>query len=403
MPPAQSAFACGQDVLAARRDDLRRRMAAEGFDAALLNHSRDVLYYTGTAQPANLLAFAGPTGNAPVLFARRVADLIRQDVAGMEVRTGASFKGPAAVLAAARSGGRLGVALDIVPAAQVRRLEALLPGWEVADVSPLVLAQRSVKHPCEIEAIAAAAALCSVADKTIRRVAAPGVAPIEVAAEVGRGLRRQGAEEIIFFRRWGAWLPASGIYASGGEAASISGHAMTVTGMGSSRALPWGPSWRPMEKGEALYADLGLNLGGYHGDFTRTYSLGPIDATARELFDAALAAQDAALATLVPGAAANAPMLAALEAVRSRGLASHFQGFGDQQGDYVGHGLGLEIDEPPTLSSTATWTLQARMCLAVETKVIGPDWGGIGIEDTVVVEEAGPRILTPVVRELIEL
>jgi Xaa-Pro aminopeptidase len=396
-----SPFPCSQEALAGRRDELRRRMAAQGVDAALLSHSRDVLYYTGTAQPSNLAVFAA---RDPVLFARRAGEFVERDVDGLDVRMEASFSGPVREFAAAGSGGRrLGVALDVVPAALVRRLEAMLPGWEVVDISPVVLAQRSVKQPCEIEAMERAASLAAVADETIRRVLVPGLTPVELAAEVGRSLRRAGAEEILFFRRWDAWLQPSGIFASGEEAAKISGHAMTVTGVGSSTALPWGPSWRPVEKGDALYADLGINVGGYHADFTRSYCLGPAGQRARDLFAAALGAQEAAFAAMVPGAPASAPMLAALDAVRSLGLDSFFQGFGTQQGDYVGHGLGLELDEPPTLTSRVQWPLEAGMCLAVETKLIVPGWGAVGVEDTVVLEAQGPRVLTHVPRELVEL
>jgi Xaa-Pro aminopeptidase len=392
-------FACGS-AFSARREGLRSRLAEHGFDAALLSHARDVLYYTGTAQPANLAVFAD---RDPVLFVRRAAEFVEREVDELEIRREASFSGPVRELTAGGSRRRLGVALDVVPGAHVRRLEAMLPGWEVADVSPVVLAQRSVKEACEIEAMEHAAALAAVADETIRRVLVPGLAPVELAAEVGRSLRRAGAEEILFFRRWDAWLPASGIFAAGEEAAQISGHAMTVTGIGSTGALPWGPSWRLVEKGDVLYADMGINVGGYHADFTRSYSLGPPDGRARELYAAVVAAQEAAFAAIVPGAPASASMLAALEMVRERGLDPYFQGFGTQQGDYVGHGVGLEIDEPPTLTSRAGWPLEADMCLAVETKLIVPGWGGIGIEDTVVVEEEGPRVLTRVPRELAEL
>ncbi|MGH2722228.1 MAG: aminopeptidase P family N-terminal domain-containing protein, partial [Actinomycetota bacterium] len=166
-------FACSQQVLAARRDGLRSRMVAQGFDAALLSHARDVLYYTGTAQPANLAVFAD---REPILFARRAVEFVERDVDDLEVRHEASFSGPVAEFLAA-GGQRLGAALDVVPATHIRRLEAKLPGWEVADISPVVLAQRSVKAACEIEAITRSASLAAVADETIRRVLVPGLTP----------------------------------------------------------------------------------------------------------------------------------------------------------------------------------------------------------------------------------
>ena len=399
---SRTPFVGKQVDLIARREGLKERLASKGFDAALISYHRDVLYYTGTAQPANLLVFSG---RDPILFVRRAFDLASEDTGGgLELVHAPSFAAVQEALSSLEGPGhRLGVALDVMPAGHLRRLESMLPDWMVDNVSPLVLAQRAIKQPCEIEALEHAAALSSIAYETIIGSLTPGISPVELAAEVGRALRRRGVEENVFFRRWDAWLPSSGIFAAGDEAAIISGHAMTVTGTGVSQALPWGPSRRPIGRGEVVYVDIGLNLAGYHTDFTRSYVAGRADSQASELFDIVKRAQEAAIGALQPGAPANATMRAAQEVVASAGVAGNFQGYGDKQGDYVGHGVGLELDERPTLTSKEEWPLEVNMCLAVETKLIMPEWGGIGIEDTLILEDHGPRLLTRLPRELIEV
>lgn len=398
---AATAAAATSEVLAARRRGLTERLAARGVDAALLTHSRDVLYYAGTAQPANLLL---ASDRSPLLFARRAVELIREDVSGLEVVAEASFTAVARELVAGgATAGTLGLTLDALPATHLRRLEALFGDWRLEDVSGSVLGQRAVKDAGEIEAIERAAGLAEVVDTTVRELCRPGIAPVELMAEVGRRLRRRGAEELMFFRRWDAWLPMSGICASGPEAAVISGHAMTVTGLGLSRALPWGPSWRPIARGEPIYIDLGLNLGGYHADVTRTYVIGPPSGKVKALFAVALEAQEAAIEALAPGAGTAEPMLAARRVVARHGQEGFFQGHGQQQGDYVGHGLGLELDEAPLLDSRDRGRLEPGTCLAIEAKLIVPGLGGVGIEDTVTIGAAGPRLLTSPERTLVEL
>ena len=271
-------------------------------------------------------------GHDPVVLARRAVARVIEDVGDVRVEAEAGFSAVARALYAADGRtGTLGVALDVVPAAHIRRLQDLLPGWGLVDVSKLVLAQRSIKDPSEIDALTRAAELASVVDDTIRAVLRPGIEPVRLMAEVGRRLRWEGAEEILFFRRWDAWLPMSGVCASGPEAAIISGHAMTVTGLGLSRALPWGSSRRPIERGEPVYVDLGLNLAGYHADVTRTYVIGSASDQMQTLFDASLAAQQAALGALTPGVPARLAMLAARQAVASRDLGAYFQGHGSSR------------------------------------------------------------------------
>jgi Xaa-Pro dipeptidase len=396
-------FPANPETLARRRAGLATRLAAESLEAALLSYHRDVLYYTGTAQPANLLV---PADRDPILFVRRAADLAREDVGeDLELVQNPSFQAVADALGSPRSPGRprLGVCLDVIPAAHLLRLQKLFAGWGIAGVSSIVQEQRSVKDTEEIAAIERAAGLASATYETIHETMRPGTTEVELAASVGRALRLAGAEENVFFRRWDAWLPPSGIFVAGSPAAVVSGHAMTVTGTGASQALPWGPSHRPIRAGEVCYVDIGANFAGYHGDFTRSYVAGRADGRAHELFEISSVAQEAAIDALAVGVQANAPMLAARDAVVAAGMDAYFQGYGTAQGDYVGHGVGLELDEEPTLTSRQEWPLQLGMCLAIETKLIVPEWGGIGIEDTVVLEEAGPRLLTKLPRELIEV
>jgi Xaa-Pro dipeptidase len=190
-------FPANPETLARRRAGLATRLAAESLEAALLSYHRDVLYYTGTAQPANLLV---PADRDPILFVRRAADLAREDVGeDLELVQNPSFQAVADALGSPRSPGRprLGVCLDVIPAAHLLRLQKLFAGWGIAGVSSIVQEQRSVKDTEEIAAIERAAGLASATYETIHETMRPGTTEVELAASVGRALRLAGAEENV--------------------------------------------------------------------------------------------------------------------------------------------------------------------------------------------------------------
>ena len=166
--------------------------------------------------------------------------------------------------------------------------------------------------------------------------------------------------------------------------------------------MPWGPSDRMMQTGDLVVVDNPLNFRGYHSDNARTYVVGKATPRQKEIYRDVLAVQDSALAQIRPGLPVNELYAHAADQVAALGYTDYFQGFGDSQGSYLGHGVGLELDELPVLDGRTTLPLQENMVLAVECKFIIPDFGAVFIEDTVVVEANGARILSRADRGLRE-
>jgi Xaa-Pro aminopeptidase len=350
-----------------------RALGAAGIDAALISQPQDLFYLTGTAQPCNLLV---PAEGEPTLFARRFGALVRAQT-DLRVVDGAGFGAVKAELNGAR---RLGMELDVLPAALVRKAEAAF-GREIVDCAGLLLEQRMVKEPEEIDALRAAARLFTAAHEAIVAHLRPGIAEHELSGEVARALRRAGHAGLVAQRRWDAALQPEGAMASGENLATISGGPITVSGIGLSRAVPFGASRRPVQRGDLLNIDVGLNLAGYHADMARTYVV--IDAS-DEVIERAVqvrALQDACLAAIRPGVAAGDVYAAGLAVARAAGVEAIFQG----RGPYVGHGIGLELDEPPVLGPGATTPLAEGMVLAIEPKLIDPAFGAVNLEDDIVV------------------
>ncbi|MEA2446033.1 MAG: hypothetical protein QOJ12_3325 [Thermoleophilales bacterium] len=369
-----------------------------GFAAAIVSHPRDLFYLVGTAQPANLLVVPGAP---PLLAARRFGELVREQASVAEIVDAAGLRPFVRRLTdLGRGSGVLGLALDVVPAALATKTSATFPDHELGDYSPLLLAQRSIKDEHEIEQLRTAVGMFDAAHAAMLEHARPGIREHELSGEIARALRRAGHEGHVFYRRWDANLQPEGLLASGPNLARISGHAITITGVGMSPALPFGASARKIERGDLIVIDMGLNHRGYHGDMARTYAVGEAPPRAAALMDALRAAFAAAMGAIRPGAPASAPYEAAVRACEQHGVAQWFQGFGENRGAYVGHGVGVELDELPLLAAGQTTPLEAGMVLAIEPKVIAPEFGGLDIEDTVVVREGGPERLSTLPQDL---
>ena len=152
-----------------------------------------------------------------------------------------------------------------------------------------------------------------------------------------------------------------------------------------------------------MVVDNPLNYRGYHSDNTRTYVVGKPTARQREVYRDVLEVQDTAVNSMRPGLAVNELYDQVLDKVKALGYAETFQGYGASQGAYLGHGVGLELDEPPVIDARTAIPMQVNMVLAVESKFISPEFGAVFIEDTVVIREHGAEILSEADRGLAEV
>lgn len=377
-----------------RLDALSSALAAEGFAAAIVSHPRDVLYFAGTAQPANLLVVPG---HAPTLFARRFADLARAQTHVGDVREAPGLSAVSARLdELGVQAGVVGLALDAIPASLADKARGTLAPLRVEPVDALLAERRMIKDEAEIAALRRAADLYTYVHAAIAAYARPGATELEVAAELAAVLRRAGHDGLTFHRRWDAQLHPEGALASGPNLWTFSGQAISITGVGLTRAVPFGASERVLRTGDLLNLDLGLVRDGYHADMARTYVLGAPSAEVRELAAAVRAIHAAALAAVAPGVPARAPYDAAREVARDRGVEAFFQGHGDAHGPYIGHAIGLELDEPPVLGPGARTPLRAGMVLTIEPKLTVPGVGAVNLEDDLVVRDDGPELLSAI-------
>lgn len=386
----------------ARLAKLCPRMSAAGIDAALLLHHRDVLYYANTVRPAALLVVPGDGAGHAILFVRRGLEYACQEATVPRVESMSGFSDVAGAFARlGLVGGLLGTEMDLIPARIAQRLEEVFPAWSLADISPLVLDQRAVKDEDEIAATRCAAAVADAGHRAVPQALAPGVSELALAAEIEAAMRRAGHEGFQPLR-----YPAArggGVLLMSGENLVVrGGHGLVVTGAGLGPAMPYGPSRRTLEPGDLLVVDIGSACAGYTADESRTFVVGQATGAQRALFAVTRAVEDAVLEALCPGIAV-ADLYAAAETVVARGAPPHFLPGSLALPGFVGHGIGLELDEPPVLWPRDQARVRAGMVLAVEVEVSAPAQGSMAkLEDTVVVRPHGYELLTVTPRELVE-
>ena len=384
-----------------RLEQLQANLRDKGWQAALVMQPRDLYYYAGTAQPANLWV---PDEGDPVLFTSRVHKLAQEATwIGRTVSAGGFGEMSRALADLELSlppGAVLGIEQDVLPYRLVESLKKNLEGVKLENLSPIVLKQRLVKDDEELARIRKAVELWGKGHEAIMETLAVGVAEYEVAATMEYAARRGGGDGMVWPRRWDSYLPAGGIVASGPNAWVVSGEAMTVTGVGLSQALPWGPSSRRLEAGDLVVVDFSLSYHGYHCDMTRTYCVGAPNQEQMNLWERLLELHLQVVDRVRPGVTGEELYFAAEGLAEDMELIDNFMGVGSERGSYIGHSIGLELDEWPVLGAGYHEPLPAGAVITIEPKFMVPGQGAVMVEDDIVVTPSGHEVFGSLEREL---
>ncbi|MGB9804014.1 M24 family metallopeptidase [Desulfofundulus sp.] len=339
---------------------LLARIAQENVDAFLVMRPENLFYLSGFTGSAGALVVTERQVYLMVDF--RYFEQAREQCSFCQV---VGFQGSLYEALAERlphwGVERLGCEGDFLSYKQVITLQEKLENIPVAPLHGLVEELRQVKDREEIELLSRAVALADRAFEHILDCLKPGVTEWDVAVELECFMRRLGASKSAFD---------------------------TIVASGPRGALPHGvASHRVIRAGEMVTMDFGCLYGGYNSDLTRTVVLGSPHPRQQEIYDLVLAAQRAALAAVRAGVKACEVDRAAREVIASAG-------YGENFGHSTGHGVGLAVHEEPSVSQKSEVVLQPGMVITVEPGIYLPGWGGVRIEDMVVVEEQGCRILT---------
>ena len=175
---------------------------------------------------------------------------------------------------------------------------------------------------------------------------------------------------------------------------------MTVTGVGLSQALPWGPSSRRLEAGDLVVVEFTLSYEGYHCDMTRTYCVGAPNQEQMNLWERLLEIHLQVVDEVRPGVIGEDLYLVAKRLAEDMGLIDNFMGVGSERGSYIGHSIGLELDEWPVLGAGYQEPLPVGAVITIEPKFMVPGQGAVMVEDDIVVTPSGHEVISTLEREL---
>lgn len=323
---------------------------------------------------ANRRYLSGFTGTAATLLISsedrrlvtdsRYTEQAQRQAAGYDVIENVDTLGAVAAWVDERGIGRLGAESEHTSLKQHRDLvERLTEESQAVKVKPLdglVETQRVVKDEAELTVLREAVRLADDVMAAAGEILAAGMTERELALELERLIRESGDG------------PSFPTIVAGGPNAAMAHHS---------------PGMRPIAAGEPVIVDLGVQLDGYCSDITRTFTAGSSDGQFDEIYGIVLKAQAATDTATQAGMTGREADALARQVISDAGYGGYF-------GHGTGHGVGLEIHEAPTLSPRGTHVLEAGAVVSVEPGIYLPGWGGVRIEDLVVIQSAGVDVLT---------
>ncbi|ERM15985.1 M24 family metallopeptidase [Brevibacillus laterosporus] len=358
-----------------RTEHLYLYMEKEAIDVLLITLPKNVYYFTGflTEPHERFMALVLIKDEDPFLFLPLIDSEKAQAVSSVtRIYSHRDSENPYEILQRylPTSIMRLGLEKSHLSAVSYEAIRATIHATETLDIEILLRDMRMTKSPDEIATIKQA---IWVIEESLRRTLpkiSVGSTELDIVAELEFQTKKLGAQGPSF---------------------------STIVLGGQRTGLPHGePTKRAIQEGELLLIDAGVFVGGYVSDLTRTFAVGKINHVLTDMYDTVLRANLRAIETVRPSVPIANVDLAAREIIENKGYGEYFI-------NRVGHGIGLEIHEYPSVHSNAQGTLQEGMVFTIEPGIYNPRLGGVRIEDDVLVTASGAEVLTTFPKELITL
>jgi len=352
-----------------RLTKLREALATEGLDAILITQPENRRYLSGFTGSAGVLLISQEQAIIATDF--RYYEQVAREAPGFQlakIKGGEKFVDILPELVAQVGARKVGFESAHLTVDQHKEWWEVAEGFELIPTKELVEEIRAVKDEDELDKIKQAIALADEAFAHIVGFIEPGMTERELAWELEVFMRTHGAARVAFD---------------------------LIVASGANGAMPHATvSDRVIRAGEPIVIDLGAMIDGYNSDLTRTICIGQPGDKFREIYDIVLEAQQAAEGGIRPGMTGKEADDIARQIIEEAG-------YGDEFGHGLGHGVGLAVHEKPTLSKLSEDVLTPGMVFTVEPGIYLPGWGGVRIEDLVVMREDGVEVLTQASKSVI--
>jgi Xaa-Pro aminopeptidase len=371
---------------------LQHRLQEGLVDGALILDSLNMYYYTGTMQQGVLFV---PTEGEPVFMVRRSYERAQLETPLKRVLPLQGFSQLQGILA--DHGLRtkvLGVNETTLPVSVFKTLVKALPRGMFTDISVLLGMIRAVKSEYEVELIRKAGARHEMVYSAIPSKIHAGMTEWALGTEIHKEMLALGFTGVTRFSALGGELDMGIV--SFGESGNYPTASVGPGGLrGLSPAFSWVGGEKKLRKREPIFVDTGFGYEGYFTDKTRVFSLGTPPAPALDAHKICLEIQEAVRCRIKPGAIPSQIYKEVYnKLIYPCGFDKHFMGFGSNQVLFLGHGIGLAIDESPAIAGKVHTPLEANMVIALEPKKGLEGIGLVGVENTFLVTDEGGEKLT---------
>lgn len=377
---------------------LQESLRQEDIDGAVIVQNADLFYFTGTIQRSHLFV---PREGRPILLVNKTLKRAQEESPMENIIHLDSLRKISAVLHSYGYGPfkTLGFELDVLPANQYLRYQKLFEPVAIVDVSPLIRAVRMVKSPYEIEILKDIAQLHQAIYSFIKDNLREGISELELSAMVAAFSRKKGHSGLIRVRGFNQDLFY--IQLLSGQNTTPSYFDGAIGGKGVSPAFAQGSCNKLIAKNEPVLVDFNFVLDGYMLDQTRVFCLGKLPDYLAEAHAAAVHILKELEKMAKPGVAGDKLYDWAMQLAGESAFGKHFLGFPEPV-SFVGHGIGIELDELPVIAPGFNIPLEEGMVFALEPKFVFAD-GAVGVENTYLVTKDGLETLTVFEEEVIYL
>ena len=376
-------------------DRIQQAMQKMNADGCLLTVDVNLYYTTGRIYSGY---FYLPAEGAPWFFVKRPNGLtgdqveyIRKPEQMAELFAAHGLKMPEKLLLEA----------DELTYNDYMRLQAIFNPKETANATALMRNLRQIKTPHEIEMFRISAERHAKTYAEIPECFRPGMTDLEFQYEIERRMRKNGS--IGIFRAFGANMDIfMGSILAGDNAESPSPFDFALGGGGMDASCPLGANGTVLKDGTAIMVDMAGNYTAYMTDMTRVFSVGRLTDLAYRAHQTALLIQSEIENIARPGTPCAELYNIAAKITENEGLGAYFMGT-LQQAKFVGHGIGIQINELPVLTPRSKELLEPNMVFALEPKYVIPGVGAVGIENSFLVTETGLEKITQFKEDIIQL
>ncbi len=390
------------DELTERYRKLQKRFQENGIEGAFLQQSADLFYFTGSIQQG---VFYIPAAGEPVYMVRKDFNRARMESGVKEI---VPFKSPKDIPAILGDFGHampktVGMELDVLPVALFNRFRKILGDAEIRDAGHMIRTVRAVKSKYEIEIMKDAALMIDRVCQRAREVIRAGMTDLELAAELEFTARKLGHQGITRMRGFNSELFYGHIF-SGADSAAPAFLDAPLGGIGVNPSIGQGASYKRIEANEPIVVDFAGAFDGYLADQTRIFCIGGLPDELKKGYEDMRAIQGRLKEIARPGVAWGEIYDVCYQMACDLGYKDYFMGNAGAQVGFIGHGIGVEVDEYPFIArGFSDQVLEEKMTFAFEPKVVFAGKGAVGIENTFWVEADGLKHITFTSEELVVL